>query len=334
MLAGEGLPLVAPARAEDLLDLPVRLAPRALELLVEQVLAADAVAPVAPELRLQRAERHPAVGALVGAVADQRAGQLGVAALRGDAVAEPAGRDHGEPAQRAVGHRDVDELALARAVALAQRREDAEGGHQRAAADVGDLPRRLHRRAAAVAGQPEQADQAEVVHVVPAAVAVRAVLAVAGDRAVDQPRVDLPQAVVADAQAVQDARPERLEEDVGVAGEAQQHVAALVGLEIDPDRALAPVERQEERRVGALLGALVVRRRPAHVVAHAGVLDLDHVGAEVAEQQRAEPAGQQPREVEDAQPLERTHAAALAGSASSLRASSTVAGRRPTSSVI
>src|SRR5438093_11409544 len=43
VLAGEGLPLVARPRAEDLLDLPVRLAAGTLELLVDQVLAADAV---------------------------------------------------------------------------------------------------------------------------------------------------------------------------------------------------------------------------------------------------------------------------------------------------
>ena len=35
------------------------------------------------------------------------------------------------------------------------------------------------------------------------------------------------------------------------------------------------------------------------------VLDLDHVGAEVGQQQRAEAAGQQAREVEDADALER-----------------------------
>ena len=70
-----------------------------------------------------------------------------------------------------------------------------------------------------------------------------------------------------------------------------------------------------------------------------GVLDLEHVGAEVGEQQRAEAAGQQAREVEDADALERqAHAplrdGALAGTPSISRASATVAGRRPTSSVI
>src|SRR3712207_8263101 len=41
-------------------------------------------------------------------------------------------------------------------------------------------------------------------------------------------------------------------------------------------------------------GALVVGGRPADVVAHPRVLDLEHLGAEVGQQQRAEAAGQQP----------------------------------------
>ena len=48
-----------------------------------QVLAADAVAPGLPELRLERAQRDVAVGAAVRPVARQRAGQLELAAARG-----------------------------------------------------------------------------------------------------------------------------------------------------------------------------------------------------------------------------------------------------------
>ena len=144
----------------------VRVASRALELALDQVLAPDARAPVAPELRLQRAERHLAVGAGVGPVADDPARQQLRSALRHDAVAEVLAGDHRQPRQRAVGHRDVDELALARALALAQRGEDPERRHQRAAAEVGDLARGLDGRAVGLAGQAEQPDAAEVVHVV------------------------------------------------------------------------------------------------------------------------------------------------------------------------
>ena len=52
-----------------------------LELLLDQVLAPDAAAPRLPELRLERAERDPAVAARVGPIADEPARELELAAL-------------------------------------------------------------------------------------------------------------------------------------------------------------------------------------------------------------------------------------------------------------
>ena len=166
VLAGERRPLVARPLREDRLDRALRLAARRVEVALDQVLAPDAAAERLPELGLQRAERHVAVGAAVGAVTHEPAGELEPAALRRDALGEHARRDHREPRQRAVGHRDVDELALAGDLALAQRDEDPDRRHQRAAAEIGDLAGGLHRRPVALAGQPEQPDEPEVVHVV------------------------------------------------------------------------------------------------------------------------------------------------------------------------
>ena len=146
VLARERGPLVARAAREDRLDLALGLRAARVELALDQVLAPDAAAERLPELRLERAERHPAVGAAVGPVTDEPARQLELPALRRGALGQRARGDHRQPRQRAVGHRDVDELALAGAVALAQRDEDPDRGHQRAAAEVGDLARRLHGR--------------------------------------------------------------------------------------------------------------------------------------------------------------------------------------------
>ena len=154
----------------------------------------------------------------------------------------------------------VDELALAGALALTQRDHDPEGAHQPTAAEVGDLPGRLDGRPVGVAGEAQHPVEAEVVHVVAGAVAVRPVLAVAGDRAVDEARVDASESLVADPEPVEHARAERLEQHVGVAGEPEQDLLALLVLEIDPDRALRPVERQEQRALGRVLRTLVVRR--------------------------------------------------------------------------
>ena len=307
--------------------------------MLDQVFAPDAPAERRPELRLKRAQRHVTIGAPIRAVTGKRSGKLELAAARGPPARKRLGGHHRQPRERPVEHRRVDDLALAGALSLTQRDHDPERRRQRPAADIRDLARCLHRRAIGVARQAQEAVEAEVVHVVPGAIAVGAILAVAGDGAVDEPRIALAQALVADAQAVEHARPKRLEQHVGVLREAQQHLSALLGLQIDPDRALTAVQREEQRATRGLVGALVVRRRPADVVAQSGVLDLDHVGAEVGQQQRAEPTRKQPREVEDASvpQRERVHAAvASAGrglTPSSVRASCTVAGRRPSSSV-
>ena len=113
MLTGEALPLGTGTRPEDLLDLSVRLRARRIELVGLEVLAADAIAPRGEELRLERAERDPAVGARVGPVAEEATCELLLPAPLRHSVREPARSLEAQPRQRAVEHRHVDELALA-----------------------------------------------------------------------------------------------------------------------------------------------------------------------------------------------------------------------------
>ena len=100
------------------------------------------------------------------------------------------------------------------------------------------------------------------------------------------------QRVVADAEPVGDAGPERLDDHVGVVGEPAERVGAGRVLQVDGDRAPRPVPH----RVAA-----VVAERVA-----AGRLDLDDVGALLGEQQHAERAGDPPRQVEDADTVQGT----------------------------
>ena len=325
MLVVERRPLGPRPRREHGLELPRH---SRVHLALQQVLAPQPAAQRGPELRLQRAERDPAVGAGVGPVTGQPARELEPAALGRDAVGEVPRRDHGEPGLRPARHRDVDELPLAGALALVQRGEDRPGRHQRAAAEVGDLARGRHGRAAGRAAQPEQPVARQVVEVVAGPPAVGPLLAVAGDRAVHEPRVLLPQALVADAQAVEHARPERLEQDVVLADQPEEHVAALSHLQVEPETLLPTIQREEQRGGRARLHARDGGRRPADVVAEPRVLDLEHLRAVIREQERAEPARQQPAEVEHADARERP------AHASTARASSTVATRRPASSAI
>ena len=83
--------------------------------------------------------------------------------------------------------------------------------------------------------------------------------------------------------------------DVGARGEAMHDGAAGFGLEIDRDAALVAVRAEKH---GALSAA---ERRPApRLIAGAGRLDLDDLGAEVAQILGAERAREHLGEVENA----------------------------------
>src|SRR6187397_2478909 len=111
--------------------------------MLDQVHPVDPAAPGGPELLLEGPATHKSVLGLVGAVTDDPAGQLELAALRHRSVAEVAAGDHRQPGERAVGHGDVDDLALAGAARLIQGGQDADRGHHPAAAEVRDLTGRL-----------------------------------------------------------------------------------------------------------------------------------------------------------------------------------------------
>ena len=136
--------------------------------------------------------------------------------------------------------------------------------------------------------------------------ALGAVVPEAGDRQHHQPRVALQQRLDAEAEPLEHAGAEVLHEHVGPVDQPQQHVAvAAVGvLEVERDRLLVAVGRQEVRR----LARLAHERRPpaAGVVAVAGRLDLDHPGAEVAEHLGRVRSGQGAGQVDDDGACERS----------------------------
>ncbi len=106
---------------------------------------------------------------------------------------------------------------------------------QGAAPDVSDLAGRLEWWTVGLPGQSEQAVQAQIIHVMARPVAVGAVLPVAGDGAIDQPRVDRLEALPAHAEAVEHAGAEGLEQYVSVSGQPEQDLLALIVLEVDAD---------------------------------------------------------------------------------------------------
>jgi hypothetical protein len=126
---------------------------------------------------------------------------------------------------------------------------------------------------------------------------VRAGFPVAGDRHVHQPRVDRPQRRVVDAQARRHARTVVLQEHVGAAGQLEEDLVSLGGLEVQRDAALVAVERQE-RGVDAVAGGAAGGGVPLPLAGDR--LHLDHVGAQVAQAHRRERPGHRDRQVEHA----------------------------------
>ena len=109
--------------------------------------------------------------------------------------------------------------------------------------------------------------------------------------------------VVIDGEIRDHAGPEALDDHIGVPREREKRIAATRVLEVQRRAALVAVDGAEERRHGARPIAQV-----SCIVAGAGVLDLDDVGAEVGEIERADRARQEAREVEHAKSREGSRA--------------------------
>ncbi len=103
---------------------------------------------------------------------------------------------------------------------------------------------------------------------------------------------------VAEPEPLRHAGQEVLDDHVGAARELEGQPGAVGLLEIDRDAPLVAVDRRER---GAHLAVAAQR---AQVVATAGPLQLDHVGAQVAQEGRAVGPGDDAGEIEDPDALE------------------------------
>jgi len=168
-----------------------------------------------------------------------------------------------------VDHRGVDHLSHAGPLPFVQRGDDTEQHEHRAAAEVGDQIQRRDGRAVAIADGRQRARLRQVVDVVARDLRIRAVLPPAGDAGEDQPRVDRRALIGADAQPLAGARPEPVEQHVGLGRQVQQ--LTRLALDVEIDDALAAMQQVE------VLGGHLQPARPAH---------SHHVGAEVREHHR------------------------------------------------
>ena len=187
-------------------------------------------------------------------------------------------------------------------------------GRIHAGHEIGDRHARLLRTAAwqviAFAGDAHESAHALDDEVVAGAIGVRTVLPEAGDRCVDEARIQRGDAREVESVFRETAHLEVFDEHVGRKRQLADDALALGFGEIDRHRKLAAVARKvigRLRRV-ASVGVLEKRRTPcARVVARAGTLDLDDGGAQVGEQLRAPGAGEHAGQVEDGEVGERAH---------------------------
>ena len=215
---------------------------------------------------------------------------LQVGALRAAHDPEPVVLRHGalEHRERRLHERDVDDLAEPAAcdVAPVDRGEDPlhrEHPGERVAEREVHARRRLAGIAVQVA-QPAHrlGDRGEA-----RALGVRPGLPVAGDPREDHARVDLAHPVVADPPALERPGPEVLDDDVGMLDEPQEQLLPARLAQVERDALLVPRLHGPPQRAALVAGLAPLADR----VRLPGRLDLDDLGAEVAEQ----PAGERAR---------------------------------------
>ena len=155
---------------------------------------------------------------------------------------DKAARLHG---QSRAQQRGVDPLPLAGSLAHEQRQHDAVGG-EHGGKEIDDGAANEHR---APQGTPLCSGDAghRLQHLVKAGFAGKRPLGpIAGNAAVDELWLTLPQVVIADLQPLSGARTEILDNDVGLAHQAVNHFAASGLLEIQPQSPLVAVDALEE----------------------------------------------------------------------------------------
>ena len=181
-----------------------------------------------------------------------------------------------------------------------------QGGHGGVCAGqgLGHAAAELQRLAFGAAAEVREAAGRAGGQVAPLPVGAGAGRAEAGDGDEDQARVGGGEVVVADA-ALGQPRLRLAGDDQVRAGEDAVAQGAVVGSVAEHDAALARVG-VEEGRAGLRIVGVREGPAPARRVARGG-LDLDHVGAEIAEQLGREGGGQALGDVGHPQPRKRVH---------------------------
>ena len=213
----------------------------------------------------------------------------------------------GKPGDLGIEQGEIDVLALARPVAVTEGGQDR-GGRIHPAHDVGDSDPHFEGRPIGLACHTHDPAQALGQHVVAGARRVGTRLPEASDGAIDEARVFSGQILVGEAVFGHVPDLEILHHDVAFGDQPARQRLARLPRDVDGERALVAVRAEvigAFLRILAVLGLDVGRAPFAGVVAGAGPLDLDHIGAQITQELRAGRPGQDAGEVENADTVER-----------------------------
>lgn len=162
-----------------------------------------------------------------------------------------------------------------------------------------DPHRRQVRHARRMVAQMAQPADRFANHAERGLVAIGPVLPVAGDMGDDEIFARAAQRLRAEAEARQLARPEVLHHRVAFRGETKHDVLRLRVLQIDGNTALVAAVLRPPGRIAVDMGAPL----PDRIAGRR--FDLDHVGAQIAEQPRTERRGDEMADFQNAQAGER-----------------------------
>jgi hypothetical protein len=109
-------------------------------------------------------------------------------------------------------------------------------------------------------------------------------VAIAGDAAIDDLRIESPNRRVVEPEALDDAGAEILDDDIGALQKLPQYGEVLRILEVDRKTFLVAIDGMENRGVAPYFG--VAEIEAARKVAAIRTLDLDDARAEIHEPQR------------------------------------------------
>ena len=226
----------------------------------------------------------------------------------------------GEPGHLGVKQGEVDMLTAPGALAAGERGEDrgrrVHAGHQVGSGDA-HLLRPAAGQVVALPGDAHDAAHGLGDQVVAGAVRIGPRLAEAGDRAIDQARIDFAERGIVETEFGEPADLVVLDQDIRALDKPPHHRLPLGRGEVEGDRALPPVGRHVVGGVVGGLGAGGIAQEGwppgARIVADKGPLDLDHVGAEIGQQLARPGAREDAAEVEHLEARERAGSLLLHG---------------------